>query len=119
MAQSIVKSERDLDGEQIKEVYARFGLAVYQAQCVERQLAIALASAYGPGVKRITRAQFDDLLGTYFKRTRGALVTVLRHTFSPPVDLESQLAQALRIRNWLIHNCLAPDVPLSRHSPCH
>ena len=35
---------KDADPEQIREVYARFGLAMYQAQCVERQIAILLAN---------------------------------------------------------------------------
>ncbi|WP_269077590.1 hypothetical protein [Xanthomonas cannabis] len=29
-------------GEQVKEIYARFGLAIYQAQCLEHGLVNAL-----------------------------------------------------------------------------
>lgn len=33
----------DPESEQIREVYARYGLAMFQAQCLERALAMTLA----------------------------------------------------------------------------
>lgn len=52
--------EPELD--QIREVYARFGLAMYQAHCLERQLAIILATReawsnrrLGYGIRQRTR----------------------------------------------------------------
>jgi hypothetical protein len=33
------------EAEQRRETFARFGLAVYESQCVEKQLAILLATA--------------------------------------------------------------------------
>ena len=60
--------------EQVKEVYAYFGLAMYKAQCVERQLAMILATRYGPGPSKITRTEFDDLLESLFSNTMGWLI---------------------------------------------
>lgn len=90
--------------EQIKEVFAQFGLAMYQAQCVERQLAILLATAYGPGPKRMTRSQYADLLASLFQKTFGGLFQTLRKAVAIPDDFEAVLRNALDKRNWLAHH---------------
>ncbi len=96
--------ELDPVSAQIKEVYARFGLAVYQAQCVERQIAILLATKHGPGVNRITRTQYDELLRSLFKKTFGSLANRLRKSARIPGDFERSLEKALEYRNWLTHH---------------
>ena len=96
--------ELDPVSAQIKEVYARFGLAVYQAQCVERQIAILLATKYGPGVHKITRTQYDELLRSLFKKTFGSLANRLRKSAHIPGDFEQSLEKALEYRNWLAHH---------------
>ena len=35
----------DPESEEIREVYAFFGLAIYQAQCLEKQLAMVIATS--------------------------------------------------------------------------
>jgi len=94
----------DLESEQIKEVYARFGLAIYQAQCLERQLAILLSTEYGPGPTRMTRDQYDELLHSFFQKTLGSLINHLRKSIEIPDDLESILTETLKKRNWLAHH---------------
>lgn len=96
-------NQLDINQEQTREVYAQYGLTMYFAQCLERGLAILLATAYGPGPRKITRMQYDILLNTLFKRTFGALVSNLR-TVPFPNHLEEQLQQALEKRNWLTHH---------------
>jgi hypothetical protein len=93
----------DQDEEQIKEVYARFGLAMYQAQCVERAIAILLATEYGPGPTKITRSQYDDLLESLFKKTFGGLIAHLRKSVNVPSNFDDTLREALNKRNWLAH----------------
>jgi hypothetical protein len=93
----------DPESDQIREVYARYGLAMYQAQCVERQLAILLASEYGPGPRKITRSQYDQLLQSHFERTLGGLLHHLEKAISLPSDFEKTLRIALEKRNWLAH----------------
>lgn len=95
--------EIDPESHHIREVYARYGLAMYQAQCVERQLAILLATEYGPGPRKITRSQYDELLQSHFDRTLGALVRELGKSISLPTDFEKMLCIALEKRNWLAH----------------
>ena len=96
----------DLDAEshQIREVFAQYGLAMYQAQCVERQLAILLATEYGPSPKTITRTQYDTLLKSHFSRTFGTIVKIVGEAISLPTDLEMRLDEALQHRNMLAHH---------------
>jgi len=91
------------ESHQIREVYALYGLAMYQVQCVERQLAILLATEYGPGPKRITRTQFDELFKSYFDRTFGGVLRKMLKDSSVPVGLEERLRRALDTRNMLAH----------------
>ena len=93
----------DSESEQIRDVYAYFGLAMYQAQALERQLAIILATKYGPGPKRITRGQFDNLLEGLFSKTLGHLVESISEVADLSEDEEERLREALTKRNWLAH----------------
>jgi hypothetical protein len=92
------------ESDQIKEVYTQFGLVMYQVQCFERTLAILLITAYVPDLQRITRAQYEELLGRYFQRTLGNLINQLREFVTIPRQLETILSRALQKRNWLVHH---------------
>ena len=89
---------------QIMEVYAKFGLAMYQAQCLERELAIALATVYGARANRIARAELDRLFESNFHQTLGQLINRMRKTVDVPKDVQLALGQALERRNWLAHH---------------
>ena len=89
--------------EQVKEVYAYFGLAMYKAQCVERQLAMILATRYGPGPSKITRTEFDDLLESLFSKTMGWLIRDIGELAKLSEGEREQLQEALSKRNWLAH----------------
>jgi hypothetical protein len=89
---------------QVKEVFAYFELAMYQAQCLERGLGIALATVYGPGPKKITKAQYDELLESNFQKTLGELVNRIRRSVKIPGKLENTISEALKERNRLAHN---------------
>ena len=94
----------DSDSEQIKDVFAHFGLAIFQAQALERQLAITLATKYGPGPTRISREEFDSILEGLFSRTLGRLVNEMRKLANLSDDEVDQLQEALKKRNWLAHS---------------
>jgi len=94
----------DREEAQVREVYARYGLAVYLAQCVERQLALLLATRYGPDIEGMTPQQYNQLLDSLFQQTFGALMVTLRETVTLPVEAEARLRRVLERRNWLIHN---------------
>lgn len=94
----------DSESSQIKEVYAQFGLVMYQVQCFERTLAILLVTAYAPDLQEITRSQYEELLGRYFQRTLGNLINQLREFITVSRYLEITLSRALQKRNWLVHH---------------
>jgi hypothetical protein len=100
----LMLEEIDPESAQIREVYARFGLAMYQSQCVEREVAILLATEYGPGIKAITQAQYSELLESLFRNTLGGLITKLIKSGQIDSNFESTLRKALTQRNWLAHN---------------
>ena len=85
------------------KVYAEFGIAMYNAQCLEREFAISLARVYYSGPNRITWAQFLNFLDSNYKKTLGKLIFEMRKTTSIPSDMESRLMEALKKRNWLVH----------------
>jgi hypothetical protein len=86
------------------KVYAEFGIAMYNAQCLEREFAISLARVYYSGPNRITWAQFLNFLDSNYKKTLGKLIFEMRKTTSIPSDMESTLMEALKKRNWLVHD---------------
>jgi len=94
----------DMESEHIKEVYAHYGLAMYEAQCVERQLAILLATEYGPAFQSMTRDCYDELLKSLFKKTFGGLLHKLEKSIGIPDGFEQRLRNALKKRNWLAHH---------------
>lgn len=94
----------DPESHQIREVSAHFGLAMYMAQVLERTLALALATVYGPGPGKLVRHQYDALLESNFQKTLGALVKKLRKSVPISEELEALLSESLRKRNWLAHN---------------
>lgn len=94
----------NLESAQIREVSARFGLAMYQVQCFERQLAIILATKYGPGPTKITRKEFDAIQERLFRRTLGQLVKEIGKLVDVNEDEKEQLKVALKKRNWLVHH---------------
>ena len=77
---------------------------MYNAQCLEREVAISLARTYGSRQKRITWAQLMNFLDSNFKKTLGKLILEMRKTTSISPNLESTLMEALKKRNWLVHH---------------
>jgi hypothetical protein len=86
-----------------RDTFAYFGLAMFRAQCVEKQLAILLASTLNPDFLRATPEERDRYFDAEFDRTLGQLVRSLRATLPMPQALEGRLARALILRNWLAH----------------
>ena len=93
----------EIDPEQTREVFARFGLAMYQAQRLERQLAIILATKYGPGPFKVGRTEFDSILENLFSKSFGQLVSTITKLSALSQDEGEQLRKALENRNWLAH----------------
>ena len=70
------------EDRQIREVYARFGLAVYFSQCVERQLGVVLATMSRNFSAIATKADFDLALDKEFAKTMGQMARDLAQASS-------------------------------------
>lgn len=98
-------------GEHVKEVYARFGLAVYYAQVLEHGLVNALVVLdLIPSRRHLARsaeewgAEVDAFTDRHFEVPMGRLMKSLRDVTQVGADLEGLLREALSKRNWLVHN---------------
>jgi len=103
-------SEHD-EGEHVKEVYARFGLAVYSAQVLEHGLVNALVILdLIPSRRHLARshdewgAEVDAFMDRHFDATMGRMIKNLREVTQVDADLEHLLREALSKRNWLAHD---------------
>src|SRR5271157_453410 len=93
----------DPESEQIREVYALFGLAIYLAQCLERGLAMLLAVFADTELMRVW--DYDARLAENFQSTFGSLVTKFTELAgSEHIRLTTQLAKAVDDRNELAHH---------------
>lgn len=97
--------------EQVKEIYARFGLVIYQVQCLEHGLVNALVVLdLIPNERHKARSKpeweslVDSFMGTKFELTLGKLIKALAVAAVVPDDLGKNLASALKLRNYLVHH---------------
>ena len=100
----MIGANLDHKSEHIREVYAWFGLAMFKAQCLERQIALMLATKYGPSPTRISRREFDAILEDLFSKTLGQLVSEIGKVAELSEDEKERLQKGLSKRNWLAHN---------------
>ena len=99
------------EGEHVKEVYARFGLAVYFAQVLEHGLVNALIILdLIPSRHHLARsrkewgAEVDMFMDRHFETTMGRMMKNLRDVTEVPPELDILLHDALKKRNWLAHD---------------
>jgi len=100
----------DAESEHCKEVYCRFGLAMYEAQVLEHGIVNALVIVdLIPERRHLARSRaewekdFDEFMGQHFKHTMGRLLRDLGSVTKLPPDLNDLLTRALEKRNWLAH----------------
>jgi hypothetical protein len=100
----------DAKSEQLKEVYARFGLALYCAQVLEHGIVnslvvvdLILSRRHLARSKAEWEASVDAFMGLHFDHTMGKLMYDLRSVSKIPTDLDDLFKRALRKRNWLTH----------------
>jgi hypothetical protein len=85
-----------------REMYARFGLAVYFCQVLEVQLVNHLmAIRLGDG---LDLAGIDRLLERWFSRPMGNNVANIKKEAAVSDSTATVLDQALKRRNWLVHH---------------
>ncbi|MFA6608448.1 MAG: hypothetical protein WCT07_00870 [Candidatus Paceibacterota bacterium] len=96
--------------EEVKEVYAYFGLAIYSAQCLEHGLVNALIyldlipSKMPVSHSKDWEDSVDSFTSRHFEHTLGRMIKDLEKVTNVPLNLSDKLAKALTLRNWLAHN---------------
>lgn len=87
----------------VKEVFAFFGLCVFNAQVLEQGLTNLAVGLRARGVSRLTNKDFDDLFDKIGRKTLGWLIGDVRRYINVSSELEDALAEALRDRNYVTH----------------
>jgi hypothetical protein len=87
--------------EDVKETFAYFGAAMYQAQVLELTLANFLTTVHGSPMRDIW--DFDHDLREHLDSTLGEMFKKLKDLVAPD-ELLLKLESALQKRNWLAHN---------------
>lgn len=94
------------DWEQ-REVYAHFGLAIYFCQVVESALVnYLLLLRRATTAREITETEIDDLFVELFGNTLGRNIKNVKRILGEQGDwvLADQMADALNLRNELVHH---------------
>jgi len=94
----------DEDNYQAREMYARYGLAMYNAQVLERALANAITMAQTTSKEFGTRADFDAAMISNSSVTMGKLLRRLKPFVADDVELVADLEKALALRNEFAHD---------------
>jgi len=95
--------EMDDESWQTREVYAKYGLAMYFAQCLETGLVNLLVALKLKDRDKITRFDIDSLIGINYEKTLGKLIYSLKEAMKTSEDMETDLKELLDIRNYLAH----------------
>jgi len=102
------------ESEQIREVYAHYGLAMYWAQCLEQSIFqhLLFFDHFPKALKTYTTPDnwaedFDRYEAQELSQTMGKLIRRLREVGQPTDSIEGALAKALKGRNWLAHGYFA------------
>lgn len=89
------------DDDQIRELYAMFGLAYYQSECLHRELCMTFAVSGLPPRDLITRPRVEELLAQAYSLTLGDVAAKLKGVL--PAELYAELQTAVETRNVLAH----------------
>jgi len=90
--------------EENREVFARFGLAAYHAQCLEYELVGLLLLLQRANMKAINIGTLLSTEQSLSKRTLGQLITQIKSKVSLDEKYEKMLTVALEKRNYLMHH---------------
>jgi hypothetical protein len=95
----------DAADEEVREVYARYGLAMYFAQVVEHAIVNLMIALRLPDHGALSRRDIDQFMDEAFAMTFGRLLKELRRLGQPTELVQRDLDQARDMRNWLAHRC--------------
>ena len=90
------------DNDLVRELYARFGLAYYQSECLHRGLCFILALSELPSRDLVTRPRVEERLAQAFSLTLGDVAAKVEAVL--PAGLSGELQKAVTARNFLAHH---------------
>ncbi len=94
------------DGDDVKEVFAFYGLAAYYSQVLEKGLVNVVVLLRCSGVA-VTREVFEGLFARHDRSTFGQLLVAARQVMPVPSEVDDLLSEALSRRNRLVHQFFA------------
>ena len=106
----------DSNSKQKREVFARYGLAMHYAQCIEKSLAMLISSVFNKEFMPSSPQVRNDFYNQAFSKTLGSLIKKLEKKITIPPNLNQDLNYALDKRNWLAHEYFY-DRPGEIHTP--
>ena len=86
-----------------KEIYAFFGLTYYQAAVLEHGVLNLAVAMLAKNISGITADDVDKLYESFDEKTFGHVINAAKAKFAVSSDLETDLAIALKQRNYLAH----------------
>lgn len=92
------------DAEQRRETFARYGVAMYHAQCVEKSLAILITTVLNTKFLSSKPDQRDAMFDDALDKAIGKLLKRLKQKIQVPPNLDRNLEEARKKRNWLAHD---------------
>lgn len=98
------QAELPLEASQKRETFARYGLAIYHAQCVEKQIGILLATSFNRKFMSVSPGDKEYFFSDAFQKTMGHLLKTIKEKVKIEPTLYRRLTKALNLRNWLTHN---------------
>jgi len=99
---SNVMLHEESNGELIKEVYAKFGLAYFHSECLHREVCHIHAFASFQNSKVITRPRLEEKLAYAYSLTLGQVRDEIKGLITE--GLFSQLDEGVEKRNFLAHH---------------
>ncbi len=82
-----------------KEVFAIYGAAMYEAQCVEKQLAILGATKYNANASKMRREEYNQLIKKLLKKTFGAIYRHIQEEAQIEIESRNFIEEGIFVRN--------------------
>jgi len=102
---AVFEHEQEDENGRAKNVYAYFGLAVYQSQCLEEAFYLMLIKNRIITKKIKTNREINDFMDKFetSKRTMGNLVNEVKQAYNLSEETKNELTSLLNRRNYLAH----------------
>lgn len=98
------EDQLDDNAKRRRELFGRYGLAMYHAQCVEKSLALLTSTVFHKDFLKSSVDIREKIQSQSFSKTLGKLIHKLESQVTIPPNLKNNLLDALNKRNWLAHD---------------